>query len=56
MALPKGYGYVDYEHKEEADAALVSMNGGQIDGNVIKIEFVSSHPAQRNFLNQREPG
>merc|ERR1719247_1553831 len=40
VALPKGYGYVDYEHKEEADAALMSMNGGQIDGNVIKIEFV----------------
>merc|ERR1719238_257944 len=40
VALPKGYGYVDYEHKDEADAALASMNGGQIDGNVIKIEFV----------------
>merc|ERR1719305_2278472 len=40
VALPKGYGYVDYEHKEEADAALMSMNGGQIDGNIIKIEFV----------------
>merc|ERR1719253_831054 len=41
VALPKGYGYVDYEHKDEADAALRSMQGGQIDGNVIKIEFVS---------------
>ena len=29
-----GYGYVDYEHKDEADAALRSMQGGQIDGNV----------------------
>jgi RNA-binding protein with serine-rich domain 1 len=54
VALPKGYGYVDYEHKEEADAALVSMNGGQIDGNVIKIEFVFI-PTGKEKPKEKEP-
>jgi len=48
--LPKGYGYVDYERKSEAEDALHHMNGGQIDGNKIKIEFVyipTSKPAEK---------
>merc|ERR1719478_1860011 len=54
VALPKGYGYVDYEHKDEADAALASMNGGQIDGNVIKIEFVFI-PTGKEKAKEKEP-
>ena len=38
--LPKGYAYVDFEKRGEAEEALSRMNGGQIDGNTIKLEFV----------------
>lgn len=34
--MSKGYAYVEYEKREEAENALKHMNGAQIDGNVIE--------------------
>ena len=36
--LPKGYAHIEYESREDAVKAIDFMNGGQIDGNVIRCE------------------
>merc|ERR1719253_334668 len=38
--LPKGYGYVEFRSRTDAEDALAHMNGGQIDGSQIKVEMV----------------
>ncbi|KAH9604956.1 hypothetical protein KSS87_017064 [Heliosperma pusillum] len=37
--LPKGYGYVEFKTRADAEEALLYMNEAQIDGNVIKVTF-----------------
>ncbi len=34
--LPKGYANVEFELHEDAQKAIDCMNGGQLDGNVIR--------------------
>lgn len=34
--LPRGYAYVEFERREDAEKALAYMDGGQIDGNIIQ--------------------
>jgi RNA recognition motif-containing protein len=38
--LAKGYIFLEYTSKEEADKAFWYMNGGQLDGNIIKVEYL----------------
>jgi len=45
--LPKGYGYVDFESRQEAEDALAHMNHGQMDGEVISVEFIHI-PSSKN--------
>lgn len=33
--LPRGFAYVEYETRVEAEKAKLHMDGGQLDGNVI---------------------
>ena len=33
--LPRGFAYVEYETRAEAEKAKLHMDGGQLDGNVI---------------------
>ncbi|CAN7134183.1 unnamed protein product [Brassica rapa subsp. narinosa] len=37
--LPKGYAYVEFKARADAEKALLFMDGGQIDGNVVKAKF-----------------
>merc|ERR1712013_674957 len=39
VGLPKGYAYVEMESGHDAEKAVKGMNGGQIDGNTLKVEF-----------------
>ncbi|KAH9300455.1 hypothetical protein KI387_012038, partial [Taxus chinensis] len=39
VQLPKGYGYVEFKTRPDAEKALLHMNGGQVDGNVITARF-----------------
>merc|ERR1719210_653419 len=41
VGLPKGYAYVEFSSEREAERAISYLNGGQIDGNVVKVEFQS---------------
>lgn len=34
--LPRGFAYVEYENKEDATKAQAHMNGGQLDGNILR--------------------
>ncbi|WOL14260.1 serine/arginine-rich splicing factor SR45-like isoform X4 [Canna indica] len=37
--LPRGYGYVEFKKRVDAEKALLHMDGGQIDGCVIRVRF-----------------
>nr|CAD1836913.1 unnamed protein product [Ananas comosus var. bracteatus] len=37
--LPRGYGYVEFKKRADAEKALLYMDGGQIDGNVVRVKF-----------------
>ncbi|KAI3980126.1 hypothetical protein MKX01_034732, partial [Papaver californicum] len=37
--LPRGYGYVEYKTRADAEKALLFMDGAQIDGNVVRARF-----------------
>jgi len=41
VGLPKGYAYVQYASEYDAERAIAHFHGGQIDGNIIKVEFQS---------------
>lgn len=43
----KDYAYVEYETKNECDEALVYMNEGQIDGKILKIEYMNVELANK---------
>ena len=35
--LPRGFAYVEYENREDAEKAVDYMDGGQIDGSEIRL-------------------
>ncbi|KAH0437043.1 hypothetical protein IEQ34_026306 [Dendrobium chrysotoxum] len=37
--LPRGYGYVEFKKRTDAEKARLYMDGGQIDGNVVSVKF-----------------
>merc|ERR1719499_2787891 len=41
VGLPKGYAYVEFASERDAESAIAHLHGGQVDGNVIKVEFQS---------------
>ena len=36
VMLPRGFAYVEFETKEEAANAKLHMDGGQLDGNILR--------------------
>ncbi|PWZ34691.1 Serine/arginine-rich splicing factor SR45 [Zea mays] len=44
--LPRGYGYIEFKKRADAEKALLHMDGGQIDGNIVKLRF-TLQPRQR---------
>merc|ERR1711865_1370120 len=53
VGLPKGYAYVEYSSEREAEKAVEGLHGGQIDGNVIKVEFQDDKKKTPNDENKR---
>lgn len=39
--------YIDYARLEDATEALKNMNGKQISGDQIRVDYLRSHPARR---------
>lgn len=49
--LPRGFAYVVYETRAEADLARLTMDGGQLDGNVLSCASLSPF----RFLRLTDP-
>jgi RNA-binding protein with serine-rich domain 1 len=52
--LPRGYGYIEFKKRTDAEKALLYMDGGQIDGNVVKLRFTLA-PRQRASSPMKAP-
>ena len=44
--LPKGYAYVEMEKLEDAEKCVEFLNGGQVDGNVVKVYMLDRKKAE----------
>merc|ERR1712070_621415 len=53
VGLPKGYASVEFSSEREAEKAVEGLHGGQIDGNVIKVEFQGDKKKKSNDENKR---
>merc|ERR1719197_2101908 len=53
VGLPKGYAYVEFSSERDAEKAITGLHGGQIDGNVIKVEFQGDKKKKSNDENKR---
>mmetsp|Transcript_48814 Transcript_48814/g.129072 ORF Transcript_48814/g.129072 Transcript_48814/m.129072 type:complete len:120 (+) Transcript_48814:30-389(+) len=38
--VPMGWGYVQFRNRSEAEEAVCSMDGGQVDGSVVSVSFI----------------
>mmetsp|Transcript_91079 Transcript_91079/g.221105 ORF Transcript_91079/g.221105 Transcript_91079/m.221105 type:complete len:326 (-) Transcript_91079:59-1036(-) len=55
VGLPTGYAHIEFSNEHEAERAIKTYHGGQIDCNVIKVEYKSDRKQrQRNEREARE--
>ena len=40
IGLSKGYAYVEFEERSMAEQAQIYLDGGQLDGNILKVSFI----------------
>lgn len=45
--LSKGFAYVHFNSSLDAEAAVLAMDGGQLDGAVLKVSFILVQPRRR---------
>jgi RNA recognition motif-containing protein len=50
----KGSAYIHYEKRQDVEAALESMNNGQIDGNVVSCAIAATKPSPPPRSNRRD--
>jgi len=61
VQLPTGYARIEFEKAADATQAQRLMNGSQIDGQEVKVEFVDKHqeaarhPASRSHAPSSPP-
>lgn len=55
MQLPTGYARVEFERAKDADAARRLMDGGQIDGQEVRVVFVAPDSAPASPRSPRHP-
>ncbi|RYG60875.1 hypothetical protein EON64_19000, partial [archaeon] len=60
--IPRSYATISFDDEKEAEQAMFHLDGGQIDGNAIKVSFVlvqqrkvDSPPAERSRVQQPPP-
>ena len=49
--LPRGFAYVEFKEREDAEKARIHMDGGQLDGNVLRFHSNS----QCLFVSRASP-
>ncbi|TXG73567.1 hypothetical protein EZV62_002146 [Acer yangbiense] len=52
----KGYGYVTFSATDDAQKALIDMNGKLVDGRVISVDYVYNTPKLRGAPNAEADG
>lgn len=50
----RGFGFVTFADRTGAEAAYNALNGAQVDGRVIRVDFYSNKPPPREKNQQRE--
>jgi RNA-binding protein with serine-rich domain 1 len=56
FGLPRGYAFVEFLDAAAAAEARAHLDGGQIDGAVVRVEFVSpASPSRRSRTRSRSP-
>jgi RNA-binding protein with serine-rich domain 1 len=56
VKLSKGYAQIVYENAADAEKAQLHMDGGQLDGNVLRVSFVLVDQQRRRRAESREEG
>lgn len=54
VKLSKGYAQIEYENAADAESAQLHMDGGQLDGNVLKVSFVLVDQQRRRRAESKE--
>lgn len=47
LKISKGFAYVEYKTPSDAENAQIHLDGGQLDGNVLKVSFVLVNQRRR---------
>ena len=47
--VPRGFGFVHMENSDQADAAIVGMNGSTLDGSTLAVTEARSRGVKRNL-------
>ena len=47
--VPRGFGFVHMENSDQADAAIVGMNGALLDGSTLAVTEARSRGAKNNL-------
>jgi len=56
VMLPKGYAYVEFENRQNAEEAQRCLNGGQLDGRHIKVDFILLPSVQASSNTRDDTG
>ncbi len=47
--LSKGFGFVEMPNDEQAEKAILSLKGKDIDGRKVRVSIAEDKPARKNF-------
>lgn len=54
VGLSKGNAHIEFENAKDAEEALIHMDGGQIDGNVIRVSILLVNKRRRESPDDRD--
>lgn len=54
VGLSKGNAYIEYELSKDAEQAMLYLDGGQLDGNYLKVSFILVASKRRRLSPERE--
>lgn len=54
VKLSKGFAYVEYSNPTDAENAQIHLDGGQLDGNVLKVSLVLVNQRKRRAESEEK--